>query len=145
FIDALVRDRRPRRGPAGDDAGAMRLAATLHAAHPGAAEPRSAFVDDLARRLRHGAADERPPMPQRRRFLAVAGAAAAAGIGAGIGLDRWRSGVTPAPPASTLTPSDGRWVPVATTAEMQLGTVRRFSAGGVEGFVLNTAGEVSAL
>lgn len=145
YIDAMLRDSRPRRGPVGDDADAMRLAARLHAAHPGAADPSPAFVDDLARRLRRGAGEERVPMPQRRRFLAAAGAAAAAGIGVGFGIDRWRSGVSATPPATTLNPSEGRWVPVATMSEMRMGTVRRFSANGVEGFVLNAGGKVSAL
>ncbi|MGH7686594.1 MAG: ubiquinol-cytochrome c reductase iron-sulfur subunit [Candidatus Dormibacteria bacterium] len=145
YVDAILGDRRPRRGPAGADSDAMRLAATLHAAHPGAADPAPAFVDDLARRLRHGVAEERVPLPQRRRFLAAAGAAAAAGIGVGFGIDHWRSGVSSTPPATTLNPSEGRWVPVATMSEMGMGTVRRFSANGVEGFVLNTGGKVSAL
>ena len=144
FIDAIIRDRRPRRGPVGDDAGAMRLAARLHAAHPGAADPSPAFVDSLARRMRHGVADDHVQMPQRRRFLAAAGAAAAAGIGAGIGIEHLRSGSATAT-QPTLTPSDGRWVSVARMSEMQMGTVRRFSANGIEGFVLNANGHVSAL
>lgn len=144
FIDAILRDRRPRRGPAGDDADAMRLAARLHAAHPGAADPSPDFVDSLARRMRQGVADDTIAMPQRRRFLAAAGAAAAAGIGAGIGLEHLRAGsTTPAQPV--LQPAAGQWVAVARMSEMTMGTVRRFSANGIEGFVLNANGNVSAL
>ena len=144
YIDAILRDRRPRRGPAGDDADAMRLAARLHAAHPGAADPSPAFVDSLARRLRHDVADDKVAMPQRRRFLAAAGAAAAAGIGAGIGIEHLRAGST-TPSQPVLQPADGRWVPVARMTDMKLGTVKRFSANGIEGFVLNANGDVSAL
>jgi cytochrome b6-f complex iron-sulfur subunit len=144
FIEAILRDRRPRRGPAGDDADAMRLAARLHAAHPGTADPSPAFVDSLARRLRHGVSDQSVPMPQRRRFLAAAGAAAAAGIGAGIGIEHLRIG-TGTPTQPVLQPSEGRWVAVARMTDMKLGTVRRFSANGIEGFVLNANGHVSAL
>jgi Rieske Fe-S protein len=144
YIDAILHDRRPRRGAAGDDAEAMRLAARLHAAHPGAADPSPAFVDSLARRLRQDPADERVPMPERRRFLAAAGVAAAAGIGAGVGIEHLRAGVS-APSQPTLAPTDGRWVEVARMSELQLGTVKRFSANGIEGFVLNNNGHVSAL
>ena len=144
FIEAILRDHRPRRGPAGDDADAMRLAARLHAAHPGAADPSPAFVDSLARRLRQGMADEKVPMPQRRRFLAAAGAAAAAGIGAGIGIEHLR-GASTTPSQPVLQPSEGRWVAVARMTDMKLGTVTRFSANGIEGFVLNANGRVSAL
>ena len=144
YIEALLRDRRPRHGAAGDDAGAMRLAAQLRAAHPGTADPSPAFVDALARRLRREAADDRVPMPQRRRFLAAAGAAAAAGIGAGIGIEHLRAGTVPSS-QPVLQPSEGRWVAVARTSDMTMGTVKRFSAGGIEGFVLNANGHVSAL
>jgi Rieske Fe-S protein len=122
----------------------MRLAARLHAAHPGSADPSPEFVDGLARRLRQGAADDRVPMPQRRRFMAAAGAAAAAGIGAGIGIEHLRSAVSP-PGRAAIQPTEGAWVPVAQMSELQLGSVKRFSANGVEGFVLNTNGRVSAL
>lgn len=144
YVDTILRDRRPRRAAAGEDAGAMRLAARLHAAHPGAAEPSPEFVDTLARRLRREAADEQVPMPQRRRFLAAAGAAAAAGIGAGIGIEHLRSAGGPAKPAE-LEPAQGVWVPVAQMSDLHLGAVRRFSANGIEGFVLNANGRVSAL
>lgn len=144
FIEAILRDRRPRRGPAGEDGEAMRLAARLHAAHPGAADPSPAFVDSLARRLRQGVADDRVPMPQRRRFLAAAGAAAAAGIGAGIGIEHLRAG-TATPSQPVLQPAEGRWVAVARMTDLKMGTVKRFSANGIEGFVLNTNGNVSAL
>lgn len=144
YIDAILRDRRPRRGPAGEDADAMRLAARLHAAHPGASGPSPEFVDSLARRLRRETADTEVPMPQRRRFLAAAGAAAAAGIGAGIGIEHLRTAGGPSK-STELQPAEGTWVPVARMSDLQLGTVRRFSANGIEGFVLNADGRVSAL
>lgn len=144
YIDAIVRDRKPRRGTAGDDLPAMRLAARLHAAHPGSSEPSPAFIDHLARRLRQEAGAAQVPMPQRRRFLLAAGTAAAAGIGAGFGIEHLREAVT-SPPQGTITPTDGTWVPIAQVAEMTLGTVKRFSSHGIEGFVLNNDGRISAL
>ena len=144
YVDAILRDRRPRRGAADDDADAMRLAARLHAAHPGAADPSPAFVDELARKLRQATGEERVPMPDRRRFLAAAGVAAAAGIGAGVGIEHLRAGTASAS-QPTLAPTDGRWVQVARMSDLRLGTVKRFSENGIEGFVLNSAGKVSAL
>jgi len=153
YIDAIVRDRRPRRGDAGDDHEAMRLAARLHAAHPGSADPSPEFIDDLARRLRNSTTEtqpqQQPALPQRRQFLFAAGAAAAAGIGAGFGIERVREAITGSTsstsPQAAITPDDGAWVAVARVADMKLGAVKRFSANGIEGFVLNANGKISAL
>ncbi len=149
-VDALLKDRRPPRADAGDDESAMLLAAQLHAAHPGSAEPSPEFVDELARRLRRQREESAAPAPsmQRRRFLATAGAAAAAGLGAGFGVERLREVLTGgAVPGGqpAIVPSDGAWVAVASLADMTPGAIRRFSAGGVEGFLLNAGGTLRAL
>ncbi|MBV8195558.1 MAG: Rieske 2Fe-2S domain-containing protein [Candidatus Dormibacteraeota bacterium] len=144
FIDAIVRDRRPRRGDAGDDVDAMRLAARLHAAHPGSADPQPEFTDVLARRLRQDAGDHEVAHPTRRRVLAAAGLAAAAGVGAGFGVEQLRQALTP-PSQPTVTPDDGTWVPIAAVADMRLGTLYHFSANGIEGFLMNADGRLSAV
>ena len=148
YIDALLKERKPRGGEAGDDLGAMQLAASLHAAHPGSAEPSPEFVDSLARRMRQGEVDSAGtvPMPQRRRFLAAAGLAAAAGVGAGFGIDRLTEGRTsPSGAQQPLLPTEADWVPVARVVDLRLGGIQRFSANGIEGFVLNNGGRLSAL
>lgn len=148
YIDAILKGRKPPAGEAGDDLAAMKLATQLHAAHPGAAEPSPEFVDSLARRLRQADAGGavNVAMPERRRFLAAAGLAAAAGIGAGIGINRLTEGGGTASGAQqTLTPSEPEWVAVARLADLQLGRIQRFSANGIEGFVLNAGGRISAL
>jgi len=148
FIDALLKERKPRRGDAGDDLRAMQLAAQLHAAHPGSAEPSPAFIDNLARRMRESEDGDSTtvPMPQRRRFLAAAGLAAAAGVGAGFGIDRLaQGGGAPAGTQRPLLPAEADWVAVARVADLQLGQMQRFSANGIEGFVLNVGGRISAL
>jgi nitrite reductase/ring-hydroxylating ferredoxin subunit len=148
FIDALLKERKPRGGQAGDDLRAMQLAARLHAAHPGSAEPSPEFVDNLARRMREDEHDSTAtvPMPQRRRFIAAAGLAAAAGIGAGFGIDRLvEGGPSPGRGQQSLVPTEADWVPVARVADLHLGQIQRFSANGIEGFVLNTGGRISAL
>ena len=52
-VDAILRDRRPKRFPAStDEAAQLRIAAMLRAAHPGADLPSAEFVDRLAQQLR---------------------------------------------------------------------------------------------
>jgi len=145
YIDALLRDRRPRRARAGDDLDAMRMAATLRAAHPGATEPDPAFVDDLARRLRR--TQEPAPRPRRRQFLAAGLATAAASIGAGIGIEHWRNaaGAAALPEAGPLWIDGGRWAAVATLADLVPGRIVRFSESGVEGFVYSRNGQVEGV
>jgi len=82
-------------------------------------------------------------------MLAAAGFAAAAGIGAGFGIDRITAGSRQAGASGALqakiAPSEPEWVAVARVADLQLGKIQRFSANGIEGFVLNTGGRISAL
>lgn len=146
-IEALVNDRRPPTGEAGDDLGAMQIAARLHAAHPGSAAPSAEFVDTLARALRDAHETTPDAKPRRRQFLTAAALGAAAGIGGGLGLERLRDTVFTAGHGSQepLVPDDGEWVAVATAAALTPGQIHRFSARGVEGFVLNVAGGVRAL
>ncbi|MHB8718243.1 MAG: QcrA and Rieske domain-containing protein [Candidatus Dormibacteria bacterium] len=148
-LEAQLRDRRP--GPLDEaaDLEAVRIAAALAAERPGAAEPAPRFVEDLARRLRAEVAGDSPvPSPDRRRFLAAAtatAAAAAVGAGAGIGLDRLRGSSVLPPPRARLRPDDGVWVAVAAASDLAPTAVRRFSANGVEGYLVSTAGVVSAV
>jgi cytochrome b6-f complex iron-sulfur subunit len=151
-VDALLKDRRPPKGDVGPDLPAVQMAARLHAAHPGSAEPTPEFVDELARKLRRVKESPSPaaaPSPQRRQFLTAAGLAAAAGIGAGFGIERLREAVsvpgTATPSQGPLTPERGAWVAVARVSELAPGKIQRFSAGGVEGFVLNASGSLRAL
>jgi len=146
FIDALLKDRRPRRGPAGDDLGAMQLASQLRAAHPGSSEPSPEFVDGLARRLRREQETADSFQPRRRQFLITGLATAAAGIGAGFGLERLRDTLTETPSGSSLSNLiEPNWVAVAKLADITPGKIQRFSAGGVEGFVFNVGDELRAL
>jgi nitrite reductase/ring-hydroxylating ferredoxin subunit len=146
FIDALLNDRHPRRGPAGDDLGAMQLAAQLRAAHPGSSEPSPEFVDGLARRLRREQETANSFQPRRRQFLITGLATAAAGIGAGFGLERLHETLTETPSGSSLSNLiEPNWVAVAKLADITPGKIQRFSAGGVEGFVFKVSDELRAL
>jgi nitrite reductase/ring-hydroxylating ferredoxin subunit len=149
FVDALVRERRPPRYPADSgDEGAMIAAAALKSARPGADLPRPEFVQQLERTLaREMAAGGGVPRWSRRRLFQLTGAAAAAVV-AGIGIDRAlpRSDGT-SPPAANhdMQFSDGRWVAVVATAAVAQDHAVRFSAGAVEGFVVNRGGSMQAL
>jgi nitrite reductase/ring-hydroxylating ferredoxin subunit len=152
FVDALLDDKRPPRFPAEDDeARQMLLAATLRAGRPGADAPRAEFVDKLERALRRqveaqGGTATASPLVTRRRLLGGAAAAAAA-VAAGAGIDRVidRRVEPGAPASSELVPSDGRWVDVAAVEEVPVGRPLRFSAGAIEGFVVNHGDRLAAV
>jgi nitrite reductase/ring-hydroxylating ferredoxin subunit len=148
FVDALIRDRRPPRFPADSgDEEAMIAAAALKSARPGADLPRPEFVQELERTLaREIAAPSMGPRWTRRRLFQLTGAAAAAVV-AGIGIDRvLPRGEGTAPTAGqNLQFADGRWVPVVAAAAVAPDHAVRFSAGAVEGFIVNRAGSMQAL
>jgi nitrite reductase/ring-hydroxylating ferredoxin subunit len=150
FVDALLRDRRPHRFPAEEDeAAAMVAAAALKASRPGADLPRPEFIAELEQKLTREMAGEAPGAPawSRRRILQLGGAVAAALV-AGVGVDRVieRPDQTPSPSSSRdLALKNGRWVPVMAAAAVAPGHAVRFSAGAVEGFVINRDGKLQAL
>jgi Rieske Fe-S protein len=152
-VDAILRDRRPKRFPAStDEAAQLRIAAMLRAAHPGADLPSAEFVDRLAQQLRRQVNEAehrtRPPLQAgRRAFLQGAGVAAAA-VAAGVGVDRavvaLRSS-SPAPGAMNI-PDAGGWMPVASLTAVRSTPGLRFRAGSVEGvLVARPDGTVDAL
>jgi nitrite reductase/ring-hydroxylating ferredoxin subunit len=148
FVDALVRDRRPPRYPAQkDDEGAMLAAAALKSARPGADLPRAEFVQELERTLAREMAEiASAPRWSRRRLFQLTAAAAAAVV-AGIGIDRAlpRSEGTTPDIGQDMRFSDGRWVSVVAAAAVAPDHAVRFSAGAVEGFVVNRGGSMQAL
>jgi nitrite reductase/ring-hydroxylating ferredoxin subunit len=147
FVDALLRDRRPRRFPADrDEAAAMMAAAALKSARPGADLPRPEFVQELENRLAREMSSNGAPGPawSRRRLLQLSGAAAAALV-AGIGIDRFAQHNDTTPTARDMALSNGRWVPVVAAAAVARDHAVRFSAGAVEGFVINRGGRLQAL
>jgi cytochrome b6-f complex iron-sulfur subunit len=150
-VEAMLRDRRPRRFDADpEDAAQLHAAAALRAGHPGADLPSAAFIDRLGDRLRAaattGAPDPARARPARRTFLRGAGLAAAA-VAAGVGTDRAvialrGEGDTTARPAgpavasSDLVPDTGGWVGVARLADVRTASAMRFRAGSVEGVLV---------
>jgi cytochrome b6-f complex iron-sulfur subunit len=150
FVDALLHDRRPGRFPAEDDEGDLLLtAAALKSARPGVDLPSTEFVDELQRRLARNAGGGLPAVRlSRRQVLAVGGTAAAAAV-AGVALDRTVLGRDPTPPVATkpgtLNLPHGEWSQVIAVSSVGPGQAVRFSAGAVEGFVVNRSGDIEAL
>ncbi len=151
FVEAILKDRRPPRFPAEEDeARDMMTAAALRAGRPGADAPRPEFVEALQRRLRREMqAQEAAAAPRysRRRVLGGAATAAAAALGAGIGIDRLvqRGDSTAATANGELVPNRGRWVDVAAADAIPVGRPMRFSAGAIEGFVVNHGDRMQAV
>jgi cytochrome b6-f complex iron-sulfur subunit len=154
FVEALLKDRRPKRYPTDpEEAAAMHAATSLRTARPGADLPSPEFVAGLERRLaREVTRPEEPAQPaiSRRRALQAAGLTAAAAVVAGVAAGRLAPG---APDTTTadgtsddaLNPRNAQWVAVAAASAVGPGKAMRFSAGAVEGFVVNQAGRVNAL
>lgn len=142
--------------PAGVDREELRaylLAAALAGRRAGSTEmPRDARARLLARIDQ--AMAPAPPQPAapapRRRVSRREGLVAAAGLAAatlvGVAVDRTISGLeTPKAAQPDLIGSRGRWYDVAEETALAPGDVRRFTAGGIDGFLLNEHGRVSAL
>lgn len=146
YLDAVVRDRRPPAFPADpEEARLMETAAELKAARPGSDLPSQTFLEALERRLSRDAAGS--STLSRRTALQLAGAAAAATV-AGVVLDRVALNPERSPAAPTrsvLQPDRGSWVSVVAVAAVPPSSAVRFSAGAIEGFVVNNDGQIQAI
>jgi cytochrome b6-f complex iron-sulfur subunit len=147
WIDAALAGKRPRRFPAEDDeADALRAATALMAATPGRDLPQPEFIAGLRARI-EDAIEVAPRRGfTRRRLLEVSGASAAALV-AGAVASRALAPGDEAPPtvAGTLNPDGGRWVAVVDAATVGPDQAVRFTAGAVEGFIVNHAGRIDGV
>jgi nitrite reductase/ring-hydroxylating ferredoxin subunit len=145
FVDDLIHNRRPPRFKASaEEMQALRGAAALRSAQPGADLPDGAFIERLGRQLR---SQIEPPRVResvsRRALLRTAGLAAAAGV-AGAVIDRTVVS-QPSGQQSALVPDHGTWRAVAAVADLPVGQAMRFSSGPVEGVVVNDGGTIKAV
>ena len=102
-----------------------------------------ARLDQAIARHQERAVEARTPLrvSRRRSLLAAAGAA---GVLVGVALDRELPGMGH-PALLGLVGARGRWYDVADAATLPAATARRFSAGGVDGYLLHRGGQVYAL
>ncbi|BBX48239.1 Rieske (2Fe-2S) protein [Mycobacterium cookii] len=154
YIDDLLRGRRPKPFRPNDfEAAQLRTAIDLRAARPGADAPRQEFLTDLHRRLaeqQEGTGTRPPRSSATRRHVIVGTSAAAAAAVAAVSIDRAlidggqvADGGDSGP--QELTPNTGRWVKVATSADVPTGVMRPFDVGAVIGFVRRVDGKPEAI
>lgn len=103
-------------------------------------EPEPEFVESLHSRL----FPQEQRVSRRAAFLGGIGTLAA-GVLAGLGLDRLTQPGTKKLPWSPLVGGNGKWVAVASAADLPHGAVRPFKAGHIQGYLLNHGGRVQAL
>jgi cytochrome b6-f complex iron-sulfur subunit len=153
YIDDLLRGRRPKPFRPDDfEAAQIRTAIELQAARQESDAPRPEFLTDLHRRLaaqQDSAARPTPKSRATRRTVIVGTSAAAAAAVAAVSIDRalidgqvaygGNSG------SQELTPSVGRWVQVAASADLTDGVMRPFDVGSVIGFVRRVDGKAEAV
>ena len=155
YIDDLLRGRRPKPFRPDDfEAAQIRTAIDLQAARQDGDAPREEFLTDLHRRLAAQHDGIERPAPKKnatRRNVIVGTSAAAAAAVAAVSIDRALvDGVQvangPSGGSRELTPSDGRWMRVAGSADVtDDGTMRPFDVGSVIGFVRRVHGKPEAL
>lgn len=138
-LEELLADRSPLREATGlskDEQRMVHMAQLLRGTRTADATPE--FAERLRRRVFGGS----PRVSRRTAFLSGI-SALAAGVLAGVGIDRLAE--RPGSGPSKLVAANGKWFPVATLADVPEGTVRPFSAGAVQGFVVNRAGSLYAI
>lgn len=141
-LEKVVADQSPREEVAGlgeEEQRMLRMAQLIRGS--ASQEPDPEFVERLHERVFP------PPLRISRRtaFLSGIGTLAAGLIG-GIGLDRLANGSPSKPKWQPLvSEKNGRWIPVATVAEVPDGAIKAFTAGAVQGFLINKGGNLRAL
>ncbi|OBI22220.1 (2Fe-2S)-binding protein [Mycobacterium sp. E2327] len=152
YVDDLLRGRRPKPfAPDDFEAAQIRTAIDLRAAGTADAEPRQEFLADLHRRLAEqmdGApAPAAPKQSATRRQVIVGTSAAAAAAAAAVSIDRALIGSPTQGPAvaGELTPNDGTWQRVASSADVPDGVMHPFDLGSVAGFVHRVDGKPQAI
>ncbi|WP_068185797.1 Rieske (2Fe-2S) protein [Mycobacterium sp. UM_CSW] len=152
YVDDLLRGRRPKPfAPDDFEAAQIRTAIDLRAAGTADAEPRQEFLADLHRRLAEqmdGApAPAAPKQSATRRQVIVGTSAAAVAAAAAVSIDRALIGSPTQGPAvaGELTPNDGTWQRVASSADVPDGVMHPFDLGSVAGFVHRVDGKPQAI
>jgi nitrite reductase/ring-hydroxylating ferredoxin subunit len=154
YVDALRDGRRPPRFPTdADESGALRAAAALNAALPGADAPGREFVEGLRRRLAPAAVPTGSAgRVTRRRLLgrltvpavaALVGAAAATGLR--TVLDHLPARGGDAADAQLVPDGVGHWTAVVPLSSLAPGQPRYFASGAIQGFLIRQGTDVSGV
>lgn len=146
LLDGLAGVPPDARASSSEELASWMLAAQLPSA-VGDGEPRPGFVAELERQVLASLPQARSPRRQLSRlgFLrgaAVIAATAGGGVAAGTLLE---ANGGPDRPDRLVPPGTGRWYDVAAADEVPPGGARRFTAGGVVGYLLNEGGTLRAV
>ena len=139
-IEKLLADQSPRSELSGldeEEQHMLRMAQLLRGSQ--GQDPRPEFVERLHDRVFPGPRK----VSRRTAFLSGLGALAA-GLFAGIGLDRSTQGTSKKEALPSLV-GNGKWVPVAQVADVPPGAIRAFTAGAIQGYVINHGGRLRAM
>lgn len=140
-IDKLLDDQSPRAELAGLDAEEqqmLRMAQLLRGSRGQTVSP------EFAERLHGRIFPQSRRISRRTAFVSGLGALAA-GLAAGIGLDRVATSNPQQAKQPPLVGPSGKWKPIVRLAEVGPGAVYPFTAGAVQGFLINQGGELRAL
>jgi nitrite reductase/ring-hydroxylating ferredoxin subunit len=151
YLDSLLREQQPgQQIPVDDDLRMRMLAAQMRLSREGVETPRPEFLQSLEAEVRQATGQEREKRRRgqnvsRGRFLRAAATFAG---GAGLGVAAVE-GVTVAQeqerPRDLIAAGNEHWYQIARAGEVPVGGVKRFSAGGVLGFLINDDGQLSAV
>jgi nitrite reductase/ring-hydroxylating ferredoxin subunit len=141
-IERLISDQSPRaEAPQLDDEelAMLRMAQVLRGSRESAPTPQ--FVERLHDELF-------PParrVSRRTAFLSGIGAMAAGLLG-GVGIERLTMGTSTASQSIPLVSAKrGKWIHVADVAEIPPGSIKPFTAGAVQGVIINSQGNLRAV
>ncbi len=152
YVESLLADRAGELpdGLTREELQAYLLATRLAGGCPEAETPPAEVLVRLEARLRQSLAQQRRDergararqvLLSRRQGLAAA-ASLAAGVLVGVAVDRAVADLSK--PHKDLVGANGRWYDVADVAALPTGAVRRFTAGAVDGYLINDGGAVRA-
>jgi Rieske Fe-S protein len=141
-IDKIVEDRSPRADVtrlSDEEQRMIRMAQLLHGTQTRTIDP--VFKDRLHSHLFGGGRK----YSRRTAFLSSLGAMAA-GLVAGFGIERTLTGTADTEKQNTaLVGKNGRWLPVAQVVDLPHGAVHSFSAGPIQGYLINHHGQLRAV
>jgi cytochrome b6-f complex iron-sulfur subunit len=150
YIERLLAEQKaaPPAGLAAHELAPYILAAEMKSLRPGADEPDEAFLRRLKTAVDQARSGQQPrtqPVSRRRMsrsgFLRAVGTLAA-GVLVGVAVDYvLEPSHAPLPPLV----ENGRWYLLGASADLLPGSVHRFSAGGVDGYLFNENGVYRAV
>jgi cytochrome b6-f complex iron-sulfur subunit len=154
YLDSLLREEQPgQQIPADDADDEMRmrmLAAQMRLAREGVETPRPEFLQSLETEVTQAIGNEKENRARGRgvsrgRFLRTA-ATFAGGAGLGVASVEGVAAMQERQrPHDLVVKPNERWYRIARAGEVPPGGVKRFSAGGVLGFLVNDGGQLSAV